>query len=105
MKERKLIGAFFVENGLITEKTLQRMLVRSKRLKQKLGLVLEDIEVITGEELARALAWQYGFQVVSDIARHKFPPELLQIMPADLAQSLGRGHEIYHAHLLRASFT
>ena len=85
MKEKKRLGEFFVENGLITEKTLQRALVRAKRLQQKLGIVLEDIEVITGEELARALAWQFGCQVVTDIARHRFPPKLLQLIPADLA--------------------
>ena len=85
MKEKKRLGEFFVENGLITEKTLARALARAKRLQQKLGFVLEDIEVITGEELARALAWQYGYQVVTDIARHRFPPQLLQLMPADLA--------------------
>jgi len=85
MTGRKKLGEIFVEQGLITEKTLQRALARAKRLRTKLGIVLEDIEVITGAELAAALANQHGCRTVANFARYSFPPELLRMVPVDLA--------------------
>lgn len=85
MNEKRRLGEIFVESGLITEKTLQRALARAKRLDRKLGVVLEDIEVITGAELADALANQYGYKVVHNFARYKFPQQVLDIIPVDLA--------------------
>lgn len=85
MHERKRLGEIFMEKGLITEKTLQRALARSKRLNKKLGIVLEDIEVITGEELAEALASQYGYKTVANFARYSFPAELIRLIPVDVA--------------------
>jgi PleD family two-component response regulator len=85
MTGRKKLGEIFVEQGLITEKTLQRALARAKRLKMKVGQVLEDIEVITGAELADALASQYGCKTMTNFARYTFPSELLRLIPVDLA--------------------
>lgn len=85
MSGRKRLGEIFIEQGLITEATLKRVLVRAKRLGKKLGIVLEDMELITGEELAAALASQYGCKVMSDFARYQFPRELLQLIPLDVA--------------------
>ncbi len=84
-ESRKRLGEIFVEKGLITEKTLQRALVRAKRLNKKLGIVLEDIEVITGEELAEALACQYGYKSVANFARYSFAADLLRLIPVDVA--------------------
>ena len=89
MTNRKKLGEIFVEKGLITEITLQRALARAQRLKTKLGIVLEDIEVITGAELAEALATQYNCKTIANFSRYSFSPELLRIIPLDLAlQSL-----------------
>lgn len=85
MSGRKRLGEIFIEKGLITEKTLERALVRAKRVNKKLGIVLEEIEVITGEELAEALAVQFGYKTVANFARYSFPPELLRLIPVDLA--------------------
>jgi CheY-like chemotaxis protein len=85
MTKGKKLGEIFVEKGLITQKTLERALVRANRQKKKLGYVLEEIEVITGEEMAAALAIQFGYKVVSDFAKFKFPPALLDMIPADVA--------------------
>ncbi len=85
MGSRKRLGEIFVANGLITEKTLERALARAKRQKKKVGVVLEEIEVVTGEELASALAVQYGHRVVSNFARYTFPPELFRLVPEDVA--------------------
>ena len=85
MTSRKKLGEIFIEKGLITEKTLQRALARAKRLKMKVGQVLEDIEVITGAELAEALASQYGCKTMANFARYSFPAELLRLIPVDMA--------------------
>jgi CheY-like chemotaxis protein len=85
MTDRKRIGEIFIENGLITDKTLQRALTRAKRQKKRIGLILEEIEVITRDELAKALADQFGYKVVGKFAHDRFPAELLDIIPVDLA--------------------
>lgn len=85
MGGKKMLGEILVEKGLISEKILQRALVRQKRLKKKLGTILEEIDIITDEELAFALANQYGCKAVRDFVRYSFPPELLRIIPVDLA--------------------
>lgn len=84
-KERRRIGEIFVSNGLITQKTLDRALARSRRLGRKLGFVLEDMDVVTDMELANALAYQHGHKVVRDFARLKLPSELLQLVSVDVA--------------------
>jgi CheY-like chemotaxis protein len=80
----KRLGEIFVEQGIITEKTVERMLCRSKLLNQRFGTVLEDMELITGEELATALGIQYGFKMVSNLLSYSYPPEVLQIIPAEV---------------------
>jgi CheY-like chemotaxis protein len=83
--KRKLLGEILTEKGIITKSTLQRTLARAKRLDKRLGAMLEESELITGEELASALAIQYNCRVVEDFARHPFTPELLRLIPADIA--------------------
>jgi len=85
MSKRKYLGEIFVANGLIAQITLERALARSKRLGKRLGTLLEEMELITGEELAAALAEQYGCRVVGNFARHTFSPELLELVPIDVA--------------------
>ena len=85
MSDHKRIGEILIENGLITDKTLQRALTRAKRQKKRIGLILEEIEVITREELAKALADQFGYKVVGNFAHFRFPAELLDIIPVDTA--------------------
>jgi CheY-like chemotaxis protein len=85
MPDRKRLGEIFIEQGLITEKTLERVLERSRILNRKLGTVLEDMGLITGDELANAIARQYGLGLAANFARFSFPPELLKMLPADEA--------------------
>lgn len=84
-KKKRLLGEILTEKGLITEKTLHRTLERSKKFKKRLGAVLEETELITGDELADALALQYGCRVVSNFAQYNFNRELLNLIPADVA--------------------
>ncbi len=83
--QRKLLGQILTEKGIITEKTLQRTLDRARRFNKRLGTMLEETGLITGEELSSALAIQYGFRVVSNFAGHQFPRKLLGLIPVDVA--------------------
>ena len=85
MEKRKRLGEIFVENGILTEKTVERMLVVSKRLNKRFGSVLEELELIDGMELAQALATQYSCRVASNFASYNFSPDLLAIISVDVA--------------------
>jgi CheY-like chemotaxis protein len=85
MQRKKLLGEILKEKGIITAKTLQRTLTRAKRFGKRLGTVLEETGLITGEELADALATQYGYRVVAGFAHHSFPSKLFSLIPADVA--------------------
>lgn len=84
-KEKRRIGEIFVENGTITEKTLQRALARASKLQGKLGYILEDMGVVTGEEIAQALASQYGYKRVRNIAKFKLSDDLLNLITVETA--------------------
>jgi CheY-like chemotaxis protein len=85
MEPRKRLGEILVENGILTEKTMERMLLVSTRLKQRFGMVLEELELIDGDELAAALATQYACRVASNFSGYSFAPELLAIISVDVA--------------------
>jgi CheY-like chemotaxis protein len=83
---QKRLGEIFLEKGLINEVTLARSLKLSQKSNSKLGKLLEDIGLITGDELVDALASQYGFRVVRDIAGYRYAPELLSLVPVETAR-------------------
>lgn len=85
MERRKKLGEIFVENGILTDKTVERMLQVAKRHNKRFGTVLEDLGLISGEELAQALATQYACRVASNFAGYCFSPELLNTIPVDVA--------------------
>jgi CheY-like chemotaxis protein len=85
MERRKKLGEIFVENGILTDKTVERMLQVAKRLKKRFGTVLEEVGLVNGEELAAALATQYACRVASNFAGYSFSPELLAIIPVEVA--------------------
>ena len=85
MEKRKKLGEIFVENGILSDKTVERMLLASKRLHKRFGTVLEELGLVTGEELAQALAPQYACRVASNFAGYCFSPELLNTIPVDVA--------------------
>ena len=83
--DKKKIGEILVANGTISEKTLQRALEKLKKENKKIGVALEDMEVVTGQEIAQALADQLGCEIVTDIAKYSFPPDLLKLISVDIA--------------------
>lgn len=79
----KHLGDILVEADIISKKTLERALVRQKEGNARLGAVLEEMGVITEEELAEALGAQFNFKTVKNFINHDFPQELLDLLPSD----------------------
>lgn len=81
----KHLGDILVEAELISRKTLERALERQKIDKKRLGVVLEEMGVITEEELAEALAKQFNFKTIKNLVSHNYAQELLDLLPSDFA--------------------
>lgn len=87
MAAKKQLGDLLVGAGIISKVTLERALVRQKKERKKLGLVLEEMGVITEEEIAEALGQQFGFKTASGLCNYNYPRDLLDLVPADIAVS------------------
>ena len=85
MSDKIKIGEYFVNNGIISELTLLRALEKARKQGKKLGFVLEDMGVITGEELATALANQYGLIKAVDFAKETYDSKVLGTVSSDTA--------------------
>lgn len=84
-KQRKRLGEIFIEQGIVSSTTVDRVLDKSKRLGRRLGNVLEDLGLVTGDELASALAAQYNARLVTNLQALSVPQELLQLIPGEVA--------------------
>lgn len=87
MQPRMRLGEIFVELGILSQKTVERILVRAEKTGKRFGTIIEELELITGEELANALALQYGCKVVKNLDTLKIPAELLAVVPVNTALS------------------
>jgi CheY-like chemotaxis protein len=85
MVQRKKLGEIFLEHNLLSSTTIERVVAISKKLNKRFGTVLEEMGLVTGVELASALARQYNCKMISNFARGSFSPELLNIIPAEVA--------------------
>lgn len=85
MTQKKQLGTLLVEKEIISVKTLERALERQKGSGKRLGVVLEEMGVITEEELVDAIARQFGFKTVRNFAARPFARELLDLIHEDQA--------------------
>lgn len=81
----KHLGDILVEAEIISKKTLERALARQKEGKDRLGVVLEEMGVLTEEELAEALGTQFNFKTIKNFIGHSFSQDLLDLLPSDFA--------------------
>jgi CheY-like chemotaxis protein len=81
----KHLGDILVEAEIISKKTLEKALVRQKDGKKRLDVVLEEMGVITEEELAEALGARFNFKTVKNFIDHSFSQDLLDLLPSDFA--------------------
>lgn len=84
-QSRKPLGEIFVERGLLTEVSVQRLVGHAQDKNIRLGELLEVIGLVTPEELAEALAIQYRCRKIVDFARYAYPKAILSVIPMEMA--------------------
>ncbi|MDY0211894.1 MAG: response regulator [Desulfuromonadaceae bacterium] len=77
---RKRFGDVLLEAGLITNEQLEQALTLQKSSGKPLGKILEEKNIIGQKDIAATLAHQFGFKTVKDIANHKFPASILDLI-------------------------
>jgi len=85
MQPWKKLGQILVERGIVTPLTVERVLAIAKRQQKRFGWTLEDLGLVTGDELAGALAQQYGLKQVSNLANYSYGQEALGAITAEFA--------------------
>lgn len=78
--KRMKLGEILIQQKVLTPLLVERVLRISSDTHRRFGQTLEDMGLLTGEELARALAFQFGYKIVSDISRHVIPPATLGLV-------------------------
>ena len=82
---RKKMGEILIDNEVISQDDLDKALLRQKSTKKPIGKILEDMEVILEEDIAKALSTQFGFPHVKRFSRHRFPQAVLDIIDTESA--------------------
>jgi len=85
MGQNNPIGNLLVEAGIISVRTLERVLHVQKGSGKCLGTLLNEMGIVTEEEVVEALARQCSLKTIQHFAEQDFPRELLELMPAELA--------------------
>lgn len=87
MQKRKRFGEILVEAKVVDEQQLALALEKQRGTGGRLGQVLEDMGVVTERDIAAAVACQFGFKTVANIARASFSAELLAVTDGDTAMN------------------
>jgi CheY-like chemotaxis protein len=85
MAIRKKFGEILVEARVVDELIMKQALILQKGSGRRLGQILEEMGVISETDIAVAVARQFGFKTVKDIAKYSFPPELLALFTGEAA--------------------
>jgi CheY-like chemotaxis protein len=84
---RKKFGEILLENQLINKEQLDDALTRQKTSKKPLGKILEEMDIVLEEDIARALSTQFGFPFAKQLGRHNFSQVVLGKISAETART------------------
>jgi CheY-like chemotaxis protein len=85
MEQKKRLGEIFIEQSILTPLTVNRLVDVSKELKKRFGTILVEMGLVTGEELANALAQQFNCRTIFNFSNNSFPRHLLDLIPYEVA--------------------
>jgi CheY-like chemotaxis protein len=84
-KERMKLGEILIQQKILTPLIVERIIRISDATHRRFGKTLEDMGLLTGEELAQALAVQFGYKILSNICQFNIPRETLMLIPEEEA--------------------
>ncbi len=82
---RKKMGEILIENEVISQTDLDQALLRQKGTNQPIGKILEEMDIVLEEDIAKALSTQFGFPYVKRFSRYRFPQEVIDKIDAESA--------------------
>ncbi len=85
--KRKLLGAYLLEKGVISESQLQQAVEEGKRTNTKIGEVLFSNGIVKEEDLVEALSEQMGIPLI-DISLYNPDLECVSLISRDMAERL-----------------
>jgi|GEM_PF-522867 len=84
-ENRKRLGEILLEEDLLTREQLNKALGQQERLGGRLGTHLINLGYITGQDLLASLGQQARVPAI-DVSRYAFNPEILKLIPANVAK-------------------
>jgi len=85
--DRMKLGEVLIQQKILTPLLVKRIIEISRATHRRFGQTLEDMDLLTGEELARALASQFGYKIISDLATLSIPSDTLKLLSVEEAVS------------------
>src|ERR1035437_906833 len=85
MEQMKKLGEIFSEKNILCPKVVERVVAISVKLNKRFRTVLEEMGLVTGEELARALAQQYNCKTIFNFINNPVPKQALDLIPSEVA--------------------
>lgn len=86
-KERMKLGEILIRQNVLTPLLVKRIIEISHATHRRFGQTLEDMGLLTGEELASALAFQFGYKIVSDLSSMNIPYNTTNLISVEDAVS------------------
>ena len=81
----KQLGELLIDDGLITQDSLQKALVYQKNNGGLIGEILVELGFVKEEDIAKALTAQYGFPFLP-LSNYDINSDVLNIIPARVAK-------------------
>ena len=92
--QKKRLGDFLVENGVLDPKELEKALQIQRTTGKKLGEILVDSNLITESQVTQTLAFQLGYKVI-ELKNMQIDPLVFSQIPKHLAVK----HQVIPVHL------
>ena len=83
--EKIKLGEILIQQKILTPFVVERIVRIANATHRRVGQTLEDLGLITGEEIAQALAIQFDHKIVTDICRFNIPQEALRLVTMETA--------------------
>jgi len=85
VRERLKLGEILIRQKILTPHLVKRIVDIAHATQRRFGQTLEDMGLVTGEELAQALAFQFDYKIVSGLDTMTVPPGTLGLVTVEQA--------------------